>query len=369
MDTDVPHTESIETEPPVPGKSSRPPPIVLTSTITLIQLQKQRKGISKQQFEFHNTRNRTRITTKDMVDYKSVKGHLEFNNLSFYTFYLKSERPIRAVTRHLPINTPAKDIAEGLVDLGFEIISVKQVSTTRRSPKGTTPTTLPLFLITLPRMTKSQDLFKLSNVCHISIKVESYKSQNALTQCYNCQKFGHVRINCKQPPRCLWCGGSYIHKECPEKGNTASTPTCCNWQLAEGEAVLPANYRGCKHAKEEIHKRKIQGTPNNTEGRVFSSKFVKSNFSFATAVRDQTDSMTHQDTATTLGVPENPTPKQQEPGQPIPAPIVSYENVDMYKVITVVQQIMKELNDAVPERDKIFAVTNIVFNLLKQNGQ
>jgi hypothetical protein len=40
-----------------------------------------------------------------------------------------------------------------------------------------------------------------------------------------------------------------------------------------------------------------------------------------------------------------------------------------YKVITVVQEIMKELNDAVSERDKIFAVTNIVFNLLKQNGQ
>jgi hypothetical protein len=28
----------------------------------------------------------------------------------------------------------------------------------------------------------------------ISIKVESYKSQNALTQCYNCQKFGQEKI-------------------------------------------------------------------------------------------------------------------------------------------------------------------------------
>jgi hypothetical protein len=79
--------------------------------------------------------------------------------------------------------------------------------------------------------------------------------------------------------------------------------------------------------------------------------------------------MTQQDTATSSGVPERPIPKQQEPGQPIPAPIVSNENVDMYKVITVVQPIMKELNDAVSDRDKIFAVTNIVFNLLKQNDQ
>jgi hypothetical protein len=39
----------------------------------------------------------------------------------------------------------------------------------------------------------------------------------------------------------------------------------------------------------------------------------------------------------------------------------------MYKVFTVVQQIMTELNDAVSELDKIFAITNIVFNLMKQN--
>jgi hypothetical protein len=41
----------------------------------------------------------------------------------------------------------------------------------------------------------------------------------------------------------------------------------------------------------------------------------------------------------------------------------------MYKVFTVVQQIMTELKDAVSERDKIFGIINNVFNLMKQNGQ
>jgi hypothetical protein len=139
--------------------------------------------------------------------------------------------------------------------------------------------------------------------------------------------------------------------------------------LAEGDAAHPANYRGCRHAKEEMRKGRAQGTPNNTKEMVFSSKLVKSNLSFATAVRGQTDPMAHHETATSSGVPERPKPTQQEPGQPVPAPIVSSENVDMYKLFTVVQQIMKELNDAVSERDKIFAITNIVFNLIKQNGQ
>jgi hypothetical protein len=230
MDTDAPGTESSAAEEPVPGKASRPPPIVLTSATNLIRLQKRLKGVAKQHFEFRSTTNGTRVTKKDMVDYQSVKGHFEANNLPYSTFYTKSERPIRVVIRHLPLNTPAKDLAEGLVYLGFEAISVRQMSTARRSPEGATSITLSLLLVTLPRTTKSQDLFKLSNLCHISIKVVSYKSHNAFTQCYNCQKFGHIWANCKQPA--TW-GGMNLHKDCPEKGNTASTPTSCNRQLPE----------------------------------------------------------------------------------------------------------------------------------------
>jgi hypothetical protein len=38
------------------------------------------------------------------------------------------------------------------------------------------------------------------------------------------------------------------------------------------------------------------------------------------------------------------------------------------RVVTVVQQIMTELSGAVSEEDKLSAITNIVFNLMKQNG-
>jgi hypothetical protein len=49
----------------------------------------------------------------------------EGNNLSFFTFFPKSEKPIKAVIRHLPPNTPAEDICDGLVTLGFDVVSVK----------------------------------------------------------------------------------------------------------------------------------------------------------------------------------------------------------------------------------------------------
>jgi hypothetical protein len=286
METDAPVTEPISPEAAAQGKMGRPPTIVLTSIVNLIQLQKQLKGVAKDNFEFRNTRNGTRVVTKNMVDYQAVKNYLNTQSLPYFTFYPKSQKSIKAVIRHLPHNTPAEDTAEGLGDIGFVVISVKQMSSVRRSQEGPTNITLPLFLVTLPRTTKSSELFKLSSLCHISIKVQACKSNKILTQCFNCQKFGHVWANCKQPPpRCLWCGGGHLHKDCPEKGNASSTLACCNCQLADGEKAHPANYRGCKHAKEEMRKKKPQGTPKITSGRVFSSNPVKPNLSFAAALR------------------------------------------------------------------------------------
>jgi hypothetical protein len=78
-------------------------------------------------FEFRNTRSGTRIVTKEMADFSAIRKYLDKNNRSYFTFYPKSEKPIKAVVRHLPSNTPAQDISDGLVDLGFDIISVKQM--------------------------------------------------------------------------------------------------------------------------------------------------------------------------------------------------------------------------------------------------
>jgi hypothetical protein len=125
MDTDASGTEATSTEEAVPGKTGRPPPIILTSTTNLIQLQKELKIVVKGNFEFRSTRNGTRVIKRSMADFQSVKSNFDAHNLSYYFFYPKSEKPMKAVIRHLPHNTPAEDITDGLVSLGFDIISVK----------------------------------------------------------------------------------------------------------------------------------------------------------------------------------------------------------------------------------------------------
>jgi hypothetical protein len=142
-----------------------------------------------------------------MADFQSIKAHFDAHNLSYYSFYPKSKKPMKAVIRHLPYNTLSEDLSDGLVSLGFDVISVMQMTATRQSPSdGSTTIILPLFLITLPRKTKSQEIFRLQNLCHIAIRVEAYRAQNGLTQCHNCQQFGHVWANC--PPMLVVRRGS-----------------------------------------------------------------------------------------------------------------------------------------------------------------
>jgi hypothetical protein len=111
----------------------RPPPIILASAINLIQLQKQLKYFVKGSFEFRNTRNGTIVVTKENKDFSAIKELFNSQNLNYFTFFPKSLKPMKAIIRHLPGNTPTEEIYEGLEELGFDIKRVKQMSTTHRS--------------------------------------------------------------------------------------------------------------------------------------------------------------------------------------------------------------------------------------------
>jgi hypothetical protein len=105
------------------------------------------RSVVKENFEFRSTRNGTRVITSGVVYFQSVKSHFDTNNLSYYSFYPKSEKPMKAVIRHLQHNALAED---------FDVFSVKHMTATHRlPPEGSKTINLPLFLITLPRTAKS----------------------------------------------------------------------------------------------------------------------------------------------------------------------------------------------------------------------
>ncbi|XP_023725873.1 uncharacterized protein LOC111874531 [Cryptotermes secundus] len=79
------------------GRAGRPPPIIITTTVNLIHLQKQLKNVVSGDFEFRNTKSGTRVITKSMADFEAVKSYLSNNKLSYFTFFPKTLKPIKAV--------------------------------------------------------------------------------------------------------------------------------------------------------------------------------------------------------------------------------------------------------------------------------
>jgi hypothetical protein len=147
-------------------------------------LQRQLKALLKGNFEFRRNRNGTKIVTKEITDFSTIRSHFGKNNVLYITYYPKSHKLVEIATA-ASIYTPAEDISDGLVDLGLNVITVKQKSATHRSPEGRTFTVdFPFFLITLPGTSESQGIFELTGFCHIPIMEEAYKVQTVLMQCY-----------------------------------------------------------------------------------------------------------------------------------------------------------------------------------------
>jgi hypothetical protein len=114
-----------------------------------------------------------------MADYSAMKFYREKNNLHYFTFSLNSEKPMKPVIRHLPPDTPGEDISNSLEDLDFTVINVRQMTVIRRVPNEQPHVeTFALFLVTLTRNIKSQNIYKLNSLNHIMIKGRVTQSSN-----------------------------------------------------------------------------------------------------------------------------------------------------------------------------------------------
>ena len=88
----------------------------------------------KEIFDFRSTRNGTRVITRGVEDFQSVRSHFDTNNLYFYSFYTKSEKPMKALISHLLHYTLPKYISDGPASLVLDVISAKEMAATSQSP-------------------------------------------------------------------------------------------------------------------------------------------------------------------------------------------------------------------------------------------
>ena len=106
---------------------------------------------------------------------------------------------------------------------------------------------LPFFRLEINDPTEAEALISQNLVCNVTgivYKVEEFRQLISVSQCFNCQNFGHSAKNCRSKIRCLMCGEGHSHKGCPNR--EAKKPKCAN---CRGPHV--ASYKGCPEYKKQ----------------------------------------------------------------------------------------------------------------------
>ncbi|GFS64934.1 RNA-directed DNA polymerase from mobile element jockey [Trichonephila clavipes] len=96
-----------------------------------------------------------KLYTDTQTQHDTLKQLLEVLKYPFYTFTPKYERPIKVVLKGLPRSTTTAEIKSDLLDLGYTINKVTQLT------GNITKQLLPVLTISLPRNTFNDNIFKL----------------------------------------------------------------------------------------------------------------------------------------------------------------------------------------------------------------
>lgn len=218
---------------PVLTYSKPPPPIFIRGVVDfpgvctkLIEL------IGVDNFICKSTVDHLKIQTSNPEAYRTLVHYLRNEQAEFHTFQLKEDKPMRIVIRNLHPSTSTEMIKSELELRLYEVRQVTQVI--HRISK----IPLPLFFVDLEPTDHSNEIFKLESLLHTKIKIEEPHKPKIISQCQNCQAYGHTKAYCGYSPRCVRCGDDHSSSACP---NSRQDPMRC--ALCTGNH--PANYKGC----------------------------------------------------------------------------------------------------------------------------
>ncbi|XP_026479148.1 uncharacterized protein LOC113385508 [Ctenocephalides felis] len=176
-----------------------------------------------------------RITTYSEGDYKKVYESLKQDIKKFYTFPQKGSEFIKIVAAGIPPYVTSDEIYQGLI---IEFCRIeKAIQMTKTNVLGE-KIKLPVFVLFFHH---EQDMARIRNKKHLAgyaVKWDKYRSNGNITQCYNCQNFGHTSSYCNLQNRCVKCTKPHEAFSCPK---TRAEPAQCINCLGNH----PANFKSC----------------------------------------------------------------------------------------------------------------------------
>ncbi|KAL4125770.1 hypothetical protein QTP88_010010 [Uroleucon formosanum] len=172
----------------------------------------------KQLIDDPSTVDHLKVQTSNPEAYRTLVHYLRNEKAEFHTFQLKEDKPMRIVIRNLHPSTSTEMIKNELEHRLYEVRQVTQVI--HRISK----IPLPLFFVDLEPTDHSKEIFKLESILHTKIKIEEPHKPKIISQCQNCQAYGHTKAYCGYSPRCVRCGDDHSSSACP---NSRQDPMRC----------------------------------------------------------------------------------------------------------------------------------------------
>ncbi|CAH1642574.1 unnamed protein product [Spodoptera littoralis] len=178
---------------PKTPKPPKPEPIFVTGVIDITKLKELLSSIAnadKYTITTLRSGHIVKIMPGDVDSYKTIRDNFIENNVSHYTYKLKSERAYRVVLRGLHSSEDTDCIKKELFELGHEVRHITNVR--HKSTKHP----LPLFYVDLEPKQNNKEIFKINKINYVKVSFEApYKKLNIL-QCKRCQRFGHAKNQC-----------------------------------------------------------------------------------------------------------------------------------------------------------------------------
>lgn len=212
------------------------------------------------------TRGGIRIYPATAQDFRAAVRVIDAHQAERFTFTLAEDLQLKVVIRGVPIDFTEEEILQDIREQGFLVESVKRMRRNKDTPYS-------MVMATTEKSEEGKRLFNIRKLLGLNVRTEPKRRQTGKTQCFRCQRFGHVQLNCTLPPRCAFCAKDHQSRDCTKTRGPGKEATCANC-----EGAHPAFASGCP-------KHPLNRTARQARGFDGRAAEVRPNISFASAAQ------------------------------------------------------------------------------------
>lgn len=188
-----------------------------------------------------NAKKEIEVTPASEEDYRQMYKVLKETNTQFYTYQLRSEKPLKVVLRGIPIEIEEEEVLEDLKNKNYPATKVVRM----KGKYGPAP----LVLVEIHRDYKS--IYSITNCCGLHIEVEPLRKKDTVTICHRCQAYGHVQKNCNNEYKCMKCGESHSTHLCEKPKTKPAKCANCGGEHLSISLRCPSNPNNPSNKKKE----------------------------------------------------------------------------------------------------------------------